>query len=106
MFDSILRVATGAAVLQGMMVQRLIVTPAFHCRCHVHVLTDVEGDRAYLDRYVNQSKVLAFAKPTEDDYYTKPFYYRHIVFQNIPKNEEDEENSGIIGLILTNQNEY
>jgi hypothetical protein len=63
-------------------------------------LTDVEGDRAYLDRYVNQSKVLAFAKPTEDDYYTKPFYDRHIVFQNIPKNEEDEENSGIIQTML------
>jgi hypothetical protein len=40
--DSILRVVTGAAVLQGMMVQRQIVPPAFHRRCHVHVVVMIQ----------------------------------------------------------------
>lgn len=59
----------------------------------ISFLTDIEGDGAYLDRYVNQSKVLAFAKPTDDDYYTKPFYDRHIVFQDSPKEGNDNDDT-------------
>ena len=60
----------------------------------ISYFTDVEGDASYLDRFVNQSRVLEFApSANKTDIYTEPFYDKHIVFQ---ETSEDDVTSMLV----------